>query len=129
VSGLASVTDRDLASLMGAIERGELSAPITSTALQSRGLGHIAALLQPYANLGPEGLRAVAEVALAERRAQVAPKLTLVWTGDEPGISHARHTRVLLPELFERARELWRTGQSDPDGVGQSDPRASARDG
>jgi hypothetical protein len=24
---------------------------------------------------------------------------------------------------------LWRTGQSDPDGVGQSDPRASARDG
>jgi hypothetical protein len=24
---------------------------------------------------------------------------------------------------------VWRTGQSDPDGVGQSDPRASARDG
>jgi phosphatidylserine/phosphatidylglycerophosphate/cardiolipin synthase-like enzyme len=42
---------------------------------------------------------------LAERRHRKAPRLTLVWTGDDPGVSHSRHTRVVLPELFARARE------------------------
>lgn len=104
-TGLAAVTDQDLAALVGALDRGDLRAPLHDGRLQANGFGHLVEPLRPYLGLGPEGLRAVAEVALAERRHRKAPSVTLVWSGDDPGISHSRHTRVVLPELFARARK------------------------
>src|SRR5262245_58470859 len=97
--GLSAVTDADLGALVAALARGELAVPFTITALQARGLGHLVEPLQPYLHLDVPGLRAVADVVLAERRHRRAPKLTLVWTGDDPGISLSRYTRVVLPEL------------------------------
>lgn len=104
-SGLSAVADADLRALIAAIDRGDLGAPFSAAGLQSRGLGHILGPLGPFLALDAPGLRAVADVVLAERRNRPGPTLTLVWTGDDPGISHSRHTRVFLPELFARARE------------------------
>jgi phosphatidylserine/phosphatidylglycerophosphate/cardiolipin synthase-like enzyme len=92
-------------SLRSALDRGDLRAPLHETGLQANGFGHLVEALRPHLKLGPEGVRAIVEVVLAERRHHKAPGLTLVWTGEDPGISRSRHTRVVLPELFGRARE------------------------
>ena len=103
--GLSQITDQDLTSLRSAIDRGELRAPLREASLQAGGFGHLVEPLRPYLSVGPEALGAMIEVVLAERAHRKAPVLTLVWTGDDPGISHSRYTRVVLPELFARARE------------------------
>lgn len=104
-AGLSAVTEQDLAALAAALDRGDMRAPLTATSLQASGFGHLVEALRPHLELGPAAIRAIAGVVLAERRHRRAPKLTLVWTGDDPGVSHSRHTRVLLPELFAQARE------------------------
>lgn len=103
--GLSNVTEQDLVGLMAALDRGILRGPLHVTSLRAHGFGHLVEALRPYFELGPAGIRALIEVALAERRERKAPKLTLVWTGDDPGVGHSRHTRIVLPELFTRARE------------------------
>lgn len=103
--GLSAITDQDLLALIAALDRGDLRAPIRETSLQANGFGHLVEALRPHLGLGPEGVRAIVGVALAERQHRKAPRLTLVWTGEDPGVSHSRHTRVVLPELFARARE------------------------
>lgn len=103
--GLSNVTEQDLAAFLAALDRGVFRAPLKATSLRAHGFGHLVEALEPYLELGPQGLRALVEVALAERVHHKSPKLTLVWTGDDPGVGHARHTRILLPELFARARE------------------------
>lgn len=103
--GLSGVSLPDLESLAKSLDEGELSGPITAAALQSRGLGHLAHDLEPYAELERGALLAVLEAVFAERHYRSAPKLTLVWTGDDPGIGHSRYTRIVLPELFQNARE------------------------
>lgn len=103
--GLSHVSDQDLAALSAAIERGVLRAPLHATHLRAYGFGHLTDALEPYLELGPAGIRALVDVALAERENRKTPKLTLVWTGDDPGVGHSRHTRIFLPELFTRARE------------------------
>lgn len=102
---LTDVSDADLSTLAAVLERGELREPFSAAGLQSRGLGHLAQALEPFLVLDGRGLRAVLDAVLAERRHKKAPLLTLVWTGDDPGIGHCRHTRVVLPELFAQARE------------------------
>lgn len=101
--GLSTVANGDLQALLGALDRGELRAPFSAATLQARGLGHVCDALAPYLGLDAAGLRAVVDAVLADRRQRRAPRLTLVWTGDDPGISHSRYTRVVLPELFARA--------------------------
>jgi len=103
--GLSDVSEPDLLSLSLALERGELSAPFTPAALQSRSLGHLSESLRPYLGLDSAGLGAVVSAVLAERRLRKQPKLTLVWTGEDPGIGHSRYTRIVLPELFAGARQ------------------------
>ena len=103
--GLSAITEQDLLALRAALDRADLRAPLNETALQANGFGHLLQPLRPHLGLGPEGVRALVDVVLAERRHQHAPHLTLVWSGDDPGVSHARHTRVVLAELFARARE------------------------
>lgn len=102
--GLSGVADGDLEALLSAIERGELRVPFSPATLQSRGLGHVCEALEPYLALDLNGLRAVLEVVLADRRHRKSPRLGLVWTGEDPGVSHSRYTRVVLPELFARAQ-------------------------
>lgn len=104
-AGLSAVTEQDLLALVAALDRGDVRAPMSATSLQANGFGHLSDAFRPYYGLGQEGVRAIVEVVLAERRHRKAPKLTLVWTGDDPGVSHSRHTRVLLSELFAQARE------------------------
>jgi hypothetical protein len=104
VKGLFEVTSADLAAVLAAIDRGELRTPLSHAALQSRGLGHVASAFEPYMALDTAGLRAVLSALLAERAHRRPPKLTLVWSGDDPGISHTRYTRIVLPELIERAK-------------------------
>ena len=103
--GLSNVTEQDLVALLAALDRGVLRAPLSATSLRAHGFGHLVEALQPYLEFGVAGIRALIEVALAERRHRKATKLTLVWTGDDPGVGHSRHTRIVLPELFTRARE------------------------
>jgi hypothetical protein len=103
--GLSAITEQDLLALVGALDRGDVRAPMNETSLQANGFGHLVEALRPHLRLGLEGLRAIVEVVLAERAHRKSPRLTLVWSGDDPGISHSRHTRVVLPELFARARE------------------------
>lgn len=104
-AGLSAITEQDLLALVAALDRGTVRAPMNETGLQANGFGHLVDALRPYLRLGVDAVRAVVEVVLAERKHRRAPRLTLVWTGEEPGISRSRHTRVVLPELFERARE------------------------
>lgn len=104
-AGLAHITDQDLAALITAIDRGEFRASLHATSLRAHGFGHLVEVLEPYVELGQRSVRAILEVALAERAHRKVPQLTLVWTGDDPGVGHSRHTRILLPELFARARE------------------------
>ncbi len=104
-AGLSTITEQDLLALVAALDRGDVRAPMNETSLQANGFGHLVEALRPHLRLGVEGIRAIVDVVLAERLHRKAPRLTLVWTGDEPGVSHSRHTRVVLPELFARARE------------------------
>jgi hypothetical protein len=103
--GLSRVSDGDLASLLRMLDSGELTAPLASAALSARGLGDLASTLQPWADLDSKALRAVIEAVLCERQNRQSPKLTLVWTGDDPRLSHSRHTKIYLPQLFARARK------------------------
>lgn len=103
--GLSRISDGALTSLLQMLRSGELGTPITSEALMARGMGDLATALLPYATLDVASLTAVVEAVLCERDHRQSPKLTLVWTGDDPRLSHSRHTKVYLPQLFSRARK------------------------
>ncbi|HEY5957668.1 MAG TPA: hypothetical protein VIV60_13985, partial [Polyangiaceae bacterium] len=103
--GLSGVSDGDLTALLGMLQSGELMAPLVSAGLSARGLGALWTTLQPYAELDVNALRAVIQAVLCERQNRQSPKLTLVWTGDDPRPSHSRHTKIYLPQLFARARK------------------------
>lgn len=103
--GLSTIATADLTAVLDAVVRGDLRPPFTPTTLQACGFGHLVQPLQPYLDLNAPALSAVVEVVLAERHHRRAPKLTLVWTGDDPGVSHSRHTRIVLAELFAKARQ------------------------
>jgi hypothetical protein len=103
--GLSQVSDADLESLLGMLRSGDIVAPLTHVALQAHGVAHLVAPMLPYTNLDALGLQAVLETVVAERHHRKTPKLTLVWTGEDPRASHSRHARVFLPQLFERARK------------------------
>lgn len=102
---LSEVSVPDLRSLQAALAADGIPELVTVTSLQARGLGHLASALQPYLGLTSAALSAVVGAVLAERHYRRAPKLTLVWTGDDPGIGHSRYTRIVLPELFSQARK------------------------
>jgi phosphatidylserine/phosphatidylglycerophosphate/cardiolipin synthase-like enzyme len=55
--------------------------------------------------LDSAALRAVIGAVLSERQNRHSPKLTLVWTGEDPRLGHSRHTKIYLPQLFARARK------------------------
>jgi phosphatidylserine/phosphatidylglycerophosphate/cardiolipin synthase-like enzyme len=99
------VATSELAAVAQSLESGALTAPVTAVALARAPRSAGASLAAALDGLPLDAALRVLEVALAERAAHVPPKLDLVWTGDDPSASQARHGRVLLPELFRSARE------------------------
>lgn len=103
---LSEVSLRELRDMLRALDAGWLHIPITELGLQHVGMASersttVARLLD---GLDRPACRVVLEVAIAEREHRPPPRLDLVWTGPEARGTTARDTRVLVQELFERAR-------------------------
>ncbi len=103
--GLSDISKSDLRALLTSLSGGDFPPEVAPTTLQSRGFGHLIPVLQPYIGLGRDALGALVGAVLAERQNRRAPRLTLVWTGDDPGVGQSRYTRIVLPELFSQARD------------------------
>lgn len=101
--GLCDISDSDLAVLASLLDAGSDQNPSLAW-LQAKGVGHLGGPLRPFLGLSGLALRAVIAAVSAERTHRKSPKLTLVWTGDDPGVGYSRHTRVMLPELVAKAR-------------------------
>lgn len=102
--GLSDIALPQLSQLLALVAAGELTAPLTETAVLARGLGASWPDLAWLAGLDRAGLEAVLHTAIAERTTRPAPRLELVWTGPEAKVSYARDTAVVVRELFGRAQ-------------------------
>ncbi|MFO0675874.1 MAG: DISARM system phospholipase D-like protein DrmC [Polyangiaceae bacterium] len=100
---LTGFSSSDLERLASGLETGRLGSPVSAEGLMSLGLGHLVPAMAPYADFEARALRAVVEVALAERAANERPRNELVWSGPEARVSAARDTSVVVAELFRRA--------------------------
>src|SRR5690606_1102249 len=101
--GLTRVATDDLEQLLAALESGALAAPLSKVGLGQSGYGPLWEALEPFARLDGAALRLLIQTVIAERRAHPQRRLDLVWSGPDAGPSHARYTRVVVPELFARA--------------------------
>lgn len=104
IVGLSEVSTEDLRQLAAAISNGELSLPLTQSSLTFRGFGHLATVLAPFFGLTQVPLLALVHSVLAERRRFLGKKLDLVWSGSDAGMSYARYTKIVVPELIGSAR-------------------------
>lgn len=104
--GMTGLSLPDLRSLLRALERGQVGAPITEAALTAMGFGAKAQHLAPaFRDLDDAGVRAVLETAIAERVHRPPPHLDLVWTGPEAQHATARDTAIVVRQLFEQATQ------------------------
>jgi phosphatidylserine/phosphatidylglycerophosphate/cardiolipin synthase-like enzyme len=104
--GLTDVALPDLRHLAGLLSRGELSAPfntftLTSAGVPPRCLDAVGAVLR---GLDATAAGALLAAVIAERRYRPPPRLDLVWTGPEAKESSARDTRIVVRQLFEKAK-------------------------
>ncbi|HEX2878130.1 MAG TPA: DISARM system phospholipase D-like protein DrmC [Polyangiaceae bacterium] len=117
--GLSEVSTDDLLQLESALASGAIKAPVSSSSLGMSGFSHVAAALEPFLTLDLLALRAVLQVALAERRKADGQRLDLVWSGSDSGPSYARYTKVVIPELIGMAnRQITIAGYSFDQGAG-----------
>lgn len=100
---LTQVSSADLRHLASALETGSLTPPFSAAALSAAGYSHLWEALQPFASLDRAALLSVITAVLAERRSTRAQRLDLVWSGTDAGPSLVKYTRVVVPELLERA--------------------------
>jgi hypothetical protein len=122
VDGLARVGTESLVQLADALERGILRAPLTGVALEHAGLGHLKAELAPYQALDAVAWGLLLTAVLAERRRLSQQKLDLVWSGSDAGVSYARYTKLVIPDLIEGAkRQVTIAGYSFDQGAGVFD--------
>jgi phosphatidylserine/phosphatidylglycerophosphate/cardiolipin synthase-like enzyme len=105
--GLSQLSQRELRDLLRAIDGGWLTYPLSELALSSAGIvkERCAELARLLVGLNGPSCRLVIEVAVAERLHRPPPRLDLVWTGPEARGTSARNTRVVVKQLFERAKE------------------------
>lgn len=103
--GLVGVELPDLKAFLRALVQGRLAPPFAEEALLAADLGHLSAEIGFLRRLDTAAVRAVLEVAIAEREERPCPRLELVWTGPEAKISPARDTGVVVRELFAEARQ------------------------
>jgi phosphatidylserine/phosphatidylglycerophosphate/cardiolipin synthase-like enzyme len=105
----------ELERLLAAVRSGRLQAPIRGSQLEAENLKavvpHTRLLAAFESSLALETL--LASVVTQRRQAEAIPRPELVWSGPEPIQSRARHTAVVVRELFERAqREVFIAGYS-----------------
>jgi phosphatidylserine/phosphatidylglycerophosphate/cardiolipin synthase-like enzyme len=118
-AGLTLVANESLRQLAEALETGYLRAPLTPVALQHAGLGHLSAELAPFLALDGPALQLLVRAVLAERHRAAEQRLDLVWSGSDAGVSFARYTRLVIPELVDGARrQVTIAGYSFDQGAG-----------
>ena len=100
---LTQVSSADLGHLAAALESGALQVPLSAPALSAAGYAHLYETLQPFAALDRPALLCVLDAVLAERASSRAQRLELVWSGSDAGSSLAKYTRIVVPELLDRA--------------------------
>lgn len=103
------VPSETLLQLAGALEAGHVRGPLTRFGLRAytSSVGAAHALEDLRLSVGSESaLAKVCRLVVAEREAAKAraPKVELVWTGPERHGAAARDTKVVVAELFARAR-------------------------
>ncbi len=104
IVGRCEVSTDDLRQLAAAISDSHFSLPLTQTSLSFQGFGHLVPVLTPFFGLAREPLLALVHSVLAERRRFLGKKLDLVWSGSDAGMSYARYTKIVVPELIGSAR-------------------------
>ncbi|MEN9579223.1 MAG: hypothetical protein RJA70_2232 [Pseudomonadota bacterium] len=118
-SGLTDVSTNDLRQLSAVISNGQLRLPLSLHSLAFIGLGHLGSPLSPFSGLEANALLGVIRAILAERRRAGQTRLELVWSGTDSGPSYARYTRIVVPELIDRAQhQITIAGYSFDQGAG-----------
>lgn len=102
--GLTEISLPDLEALLQALERRQLTPPLTPAGLQAAGFGQLREGLAVLDGYGEEGVAAALATAIAERRHRPLPRVRLVWTGPEARTSTARETAVVVRQLFKEAQ-------------------------
>jgi len=102
--GLTAVGLSELRALRDRIASGSLAVPLTTAGLQAAGLPARSQLAECLAELDATGIVASLDLVIAERTREARAVLDLVWTGPEAPASTARDTRVVMREMFGRAR-------------------------
>lgn len=117
--GLSRVGTESLLQLADALERGLLRAPLAAAALEHAGLGHLKTELAPFHTLDNVAWSLLIKAVLAERGLVGQQKLDLVWSGPDAGVSFARYTRLVIPDLIGSAkRQVTIAGYSFDQGAG-----------
>lgn len=105
-TSIADIPTSILRALRGALESGQMRAPVSREELALHAAKNQVALL--YGVLGGHSEPACVTIlrsVLEERARNAHPRPELVWTGPEGVQAHAHDTAVVLRELFEGARK------------------------
>src|SRR6187402_355229 len=117
--GLSLASTEDLRQLAAAIASQQIGLPLTASSLAYRGFGHLTTMLTPFLGVPPTVVLGALRAVLAERRRAAERQLDLVWSGSDSGPSYARYTKIVVPELIERAtRRITIAGYSFDEGAG-----------
>lgn len=101
--GLSLASTEDLRQLAAAVATKQVGLPLTPSSLAYRGFGHLTPMMAPFLGAEPQVVLGVLRAVLAERRRAAERQLDLVWSGSDSGPSYARYTKIVVPELIERA--------------------------
>jgi PLD-like domain len=119
VHGLTLVSSESLRQLAEALEGGSLRAPVSPVALDHAGFGHLKQDLAPFRGLDAPSFALLLRAILAERSESGQRRLDLVWSGSDSGVSYARYTKLVIPELIDSAtRQVTIAGYSFDQGSG-----------
>jgi len=117
--GLTNASNESLRQLLTALRSRSLQIPVTAPALAHAGLGHLSQELAPFLALDAQALQLVVGAVLAERARSSKRRLELVWSGSDAGVSYARYTKLVIPELIgSAARQVTIAGYSFDQGAG-----------
>jgi phosphatidylserine/phosphatidylglycerophosphate/cardiolipin synthase-like enzyme len=101
--GLSLASTEDLRQLAAAVATKQVGLPLTASSLAYSGFGHLTPMMTPFLGAAPEVVLGVLRAVLAERRRVAERQLDLVWSGSDSGPSYARYTKIVVPELIDRA--------------------------
>ncbi len=117
--GLSNVSTDDLEQLASAIVSGDLGMPLSATSLGYRNFGRLSKMMTPFYGLTKVPILGVINAVLAERAKLANKSLDLVWSGSDSGSSYTRYTKLVVPELIQKAkRTVTIAGYSFDQGAG-----------